>query len=130
MRKVLTATVLALFGLAPALGIACEYEAATSAAATPPAQLASVGSRRHQSSGDLGTEGPAAKAAPKQASDKSKELRRQREGRGIVRQLGTARFKKARPARAFLWANSRNVGSIGHNSPAVFRWPGEGKGVR
>ena len=42
MRKLLAATVLALFGLTPALGFACEYEAATSAAATAPAQLASV----------------------------------------------------------------------------------------
>ena len=51
MRKALAITVLTLFSLAPALGSACEYEAATSASAAPPAQLAS-------------TEAPAASRAP------------------------------------------------------------------
>ena len=40
MKRLLTATVLALFGLAPAIGSACEDYDASSAAATPPALLA------------------------------------------------------------------------------------------
>jgi hypothetical protein len=74
MRKLLTATLLALFGLVPALGIACEYEAATSAAATAPEQLASVqapAATKVPASSAL--KAPAAKTSPKQASDKSKE---------------------------------------------------------
>lgn len=38
MKKVLAATVLAVFGLAPAIGAACEYIDDSSASATPPAQ--------------------------------------------------------------------------------------------
>ncbi len=40
LKIVSTATALALFGLAPAIGSACEYDASTSASAAPPAQLA------------------------------------------------------------------------------------------
>jgi hypothetical protein len=39
-KTALTATALALFGLAPGVGSACEYDASTSASATPPSQLA------------------------------------------------------------------------------------------
>ena len=42
MRRLLAATTLALFGLAPAIGTACEYADESSASATPPAQLAST----------------------------------------------------------------------------------------
>ena len=73
MRKVLAATVLAVFGLTPALGTACEYEAATSASATPPAQLASVAPAATKVPASSVLKAPAPKAAPKQASDKSKE---------------------------------------------------------
>ena len=73
MRKVLAATVLALFGLTPALGIACEYEAATSAAATAPAQLASVQAPAATKVPTSSVKAPAARTPPKQASDKSKE---------------------------------------------------------
>ena len=41
MKRLLAATTLALFGLAPAIGTACEY-GDSSASATPPAQLAST----------------------------------------------------------------------------------------
>ena len=74
MRKVLAATVLALFGFTPALGTACEYEAATSASATAPEQLASVqapAATKVPTSSVL--KAPAPKTAPKQGSDKSKE---------------------------------------------------------
>jgi hypothetical protein len=40
MKRILIGTALALFGLAPTIGSACEYNDATSASATPPAQLA------------------------------------------------------------------------------------------
>ncbi len=39
MKRILIGTALALFGLAPAIGSACEYNDASSASATPPAQL-------------------------------------------------------------------------------------------
>jgi hypothetical protein len=39
MKRILIGTALALFGLAPAIGSACEYNDATSASATPPTQL-------------------------------------------------------------------------------------------
>ena len=39
MKRILIGTALALFGLAPAIGSACEYNDVTMASATPPAQL-------------------------------------------------------------------------------------------
>ena len=39
MKRILIGTALALFGLAPTIGSACEYNDATSASATPPTQL-------------------------------------------------------------------------------------------
>ncbi len=42
MKRLLAATTLAAFGLAPALGTACEYMDESSASAQPPAQLAST----------------------------------------------------------------------------------------
>jgi hypothetical protein len=39
MKRILIGTALALFGLAPTIGSACEYNDATSASATPPSQL-------------------------------------------------------------------------------------------
>ena len=71
MRKVFAATVLALFGFAPALGTACEYEAATSASVTPPAQLASVQAPAATRI-PAAQKPPAPKSTPKQAADKSK----------------------------------------------------------
>ena len=73
MRKVLAVTLLAVFGLTPALGTACEYEAATSASATPPAQLATVAPAATKVPASSALKAPAPKAVPKQASDKSKE---------------------------------------------------------
>jgi len=73
MRKLLTATLLALFGLTPALGIACPYEAANSAAATAPEQLASAQAPAATKVPASSTPNPpTAKTSPKQASDKSK----------------------------------------------------------
>jgi hypothetical protein len=42
MKRLMAATTLALFGMAPALATACEYMDQTSASTTPPAQLAST----------------------------------------------------------------------------------------
>ena len=39
MTRILLGTALAVFGLAPAIGSACEYNDASMASATPPAQL-------------------------------------------------------------------------------------------
>lgn len=39
MKRLLIGTALALFGLAPAIGSACEYDKASMASSTPPAQL-------------------------------------------------------------------------------------------
>jgi hypothetical protein len=39
MKRILIGTALALFGLAPAIGSACEYNDASSASATPPTKL-------------------------------------------------------------------------------------------
>jgi hypothetical protein len=41
MRKILTTTALIVFGVAPTIGVGCEYYDDSSASATPPAQLAS-----------------------------------------------------------------------------------------
>lgn len=42
MKTVVAATALALFGLAPAIGAACEYNDDSSASAAPPSQMASA----------------------------------------------------------------------------------------
>ncbi len=42
MKKVLVATALAVFGLAPVMSAACEYGDDSSASATPPVQFASA----------------------------------------------------------------------------------------
>ena len=39
MKRILIGTALALFGLAPTIGSACEYNDVTMASTTPPAQL-------------------------------------------------------------------------------------------
>ena len=39
MKRILIGTTLALFGLAPTIGSACEYNDVTMASSTPPAQL-------------------------------------------------------------------------------------------
>ena len=40
MKRLLAAIALAVFGLAPAIGAACEYSDASMASSSPPAQLA------------------------------------------------------------------------------------------
>ena len=42
MKRLLAATTIALFGLAPAIGSACEYMDQTSASTTPPERLATT----------------------------------------------------------------------------------------
>lgn len=72
MKRVLVATALAAFGLAPAIGAACEYDGDTSASAATPAQLSSAPAPE-------ATKAPAPKVAkafvpstPKQVVDKAK----------------------------------------------------------
>ena len=76
--KMSAATAVALIGLAPAFGSACEYDAATSASAATPAQLASApapeASRIPTTASGL--KAPAAKKVAKESADKSKEASR------------------------------------------------------
>jgi hypothetical protein len=68
----------AVLSLVPALGSACEYDAATSASATPPARLASVpapeASRVPVAASALKTSAP--KKVAQETADKSKEAAR------------------------------------------------------
>jgi hypothetical protein len=66
MKRLLAATTLTLFGLAPAIGTACEYMDQTSASATPPAQLASTPA-------PAATKVPSAKVTPALASKVAKQ---------------------------------------------------------
>jgi len=74
MKKTAAATALALCGLVPALALACEYDASTSASATPPSQLAAtpapVASRMPVSAV---LTAPAAKPTAKQGVTKTRE---------------------------------------------------------
>jgi len=77
MTKVSLVTAFALLSLAPAFGSACEYDAATSASATPPAQLASAPAAevsRAPTSSAL--KAPVPKKNAKQVADKPKEASR------------------------------------------------------
>ena len=56
MKKAVAAVALTLFGLAPAIGVACEYNDASSASANPVEQMASA-------SAPAATKVPAAPAA-------------------------------------------------------------------
>ena len=68
----------ALLSLAPVVGWACEYDAATSASATPPAQLAATpapnASRVPTTASAINA--PAPKKTAKQPADKTKEASR------------------------------------------------------
>ena len=66
MKRLLAATTLAIFGLTPAIGSACEYMDEASASAQPPAQLASTPP-------PAASKLPQAKAAPVQAPKASKQ---------------------------------------------------------
>ena len=72
----------ALLSVAPAVGLACEYDASTSASATPPAQLASAptpeASRMPTSmtSSSNALKGVAPKKTTKQVVDKTNETSR------------------------------------------------------
>ena len=78
MTKLTAVAGFALLSLAPAFGSACEYDAATSASATPPAQLAATpapeASRVPATSTAL--KAPAPKKVAKQPVDKTKEASR------------------------------------------------------
>ena len=65
MKRLLAATAIAAFGLAPAIGTACEYMDESSASATPPAPLASTPA-------PAATKAPQAKAAQALAPKASK----------------------------------------------------------
>ena len=66
MKRFLAATAIAVFGLTPAIGAACEYTDESSASATPPAQLASTPA-------PAATKAPQAKVAPVLAPKASKQ---------------------------------------------------------
>jgi hypothetical protein len=66
MKQLLAATAIAAFGLAPAIGTACEYMDESSASAQPPAQLASTPAPQ-------ATKAPQAKAARALAPKTSKQ---------------------------------------------------------
>ena len=78
MTKLTVVAGFALLSLAPAFGSACEYDAATSASATPPVQLAATSapdvSRVPTTSSAL--KAPAPKKPAKQAVDKTNEASR------------------------------------------------------
>ena len=66
MKRLLAATTIAAFGLAPAIGSACEYMDQSSASTAPPAQLASTPQA-------AATRVPEAKATPAVAAKASKQ---------------------------------------------------------
>ena len=66
MKRLLAATTIAVFGLAPAIGTACEYMDESSASVQPPAQLASTPA-------PAATKVPQAKMAPALAQKASKQ---------------------------------------------------------
>lgn len=66
----------ALLSLAPVAGSACEYDAATSASATPPAQLAAAPDASRVPTTASALKAPAPKKNAKQTVDKSKEASR------------------------------------------------------
>jgi hypothetical protein len=73
MKKVSAATAVALFGLAPALGSACEYND-SSAAAQPPTQLATAPAPAASKAPTSTTLiAPVTKRTGKQVVDKSRE---------------------------------------------------------
>jgi hypothetical protein len=66
-----------VLSLAPALGTACEYDAATSASAAPPAQLASAPAPEvSKVTTSSALKAPVPKKTAKQVVDKSKEAPR------------------------------------------------------
>ena len=66
MKRLLAATTIAAFGLAPAIGTACEYMDESSASTPPPAQLASTPA-------PAATKAPQAKAAQALAPKTAKQ---------------------------------------------------------
>jgi hypothetical protein len=74
MKKALTATALALFGLAPTVGSACEYHDASVHAANPPEQVAATPVPvAAKPSPATALKAPAAKPLSRRAVDKGKE---------------------------------------------------------
>ena len=74
MKRTSAATALALFGLVSAPALACEYDASTSASATPPSQLAATpvpAATKMRASSVLAA--PAAKPVAKEVANKNKE---------------------------------------------------------
>ena len=68
-----------LLSLVPAVGSACEYDASTSASASPPAQLAAAPApeaSRAPTTSSSALKAPAPKATGKQVVDKTKEAPR------------------------------------------------------
>jgi hypothetical protein len=78
MKRILVATALAVFGLVPAVGSACEYGDDSSASAAPPAQMASTPAPAASKAPARTTaQAPTPKAA-KPMADKAKPLATER----------------------------------------------------
>ena len=71
MKRILVATALAVFGLVPAMGSACEYNDDSSASAAAPVQMGSAPPGAAQGAARPAPPQPAAQAAQPQA-DKAK----------------------------------------------------------
>jgi hypothetical protein len=79
MTKLSIVAGFAVLSLAPAFGSACEYDAATSASAAPPARLASApapDASRLPAAAPSAVKAPASKKVAKETADKSKEASR------------------------------------------------------
>ncbi len=74
MKKSATAAAVVLIGFAPALGAECGHDAASSASATPPAQLVSApAAAASKAPISTASVAPATKKSAKRAADKTKE---------------------------------------------------------
>jgi hypothetical protein len=74
MKKLATAAAVVLIGFAPALGAECGHDAASSASATPPAQLVSAPApAASKAPNSTASVAPAARKTAKQVADKTRE---------------------------------------------------------
>jgi len=78
MKQILVATALAIFGLAPAVGSACEYGDDSSASAAAPAQLASTPPSTASKAPARAAAQASAPKASKPMADKAKPLATER----------------------------------------------------
>ena len=102
--------------------LACEYDAATSASATAPAQLAAMPAPQpHEFRQRRGAEGARPQENRPSRARQEQGIRQRRQGRGQCPPTShTHDPKKARPARAFLWLRDATAATrIAH--PTIVR---------